>query len=271
MALVPVMGVDLYELANNHLWRTEFGFRRWGEPPPEYMRVETDAGGITERGWIDYGFKNYYALLNSGFRLRPTAGTASGVHPVPLGFSRVYVHLTGGLSAEAWMRGLDAGKSFVTTGPMLFLEVDRPLPGSTTARVAGSVLSAAPLSRVEVLLNGQVAGSPPPGGAPNAGGARECRFAMEIELPGTSWIAARAFEEAPGGRVRFAHSAPVFLEVEGKPLRPRPEEAEFLKGRVSRELERSKDLLPPEALEEYRRALAAYDEAVKRAAGGGER
>ena len=45
-----------------------------------------DAKGFTERGWIDFNFQNYYALLDCGFKMRPTAGTASGVHPVPLGF-----------------------------------------------------------------------------------------------------------------------------------------------------------------------------------------
>jgi len=232
------------------------------------MKVETDAGGLTERGWIDYGFKNYYALLNSGFRLRPTAGTASGVHPVPLGFSRVYVHLSEALSAEAWLRALNEGKSFVTTGPLLFFEVKPPAAGSNSVRVAGSVLSAGPLSMVEVIVNGEVAVTPPHASALNADGARECRFEADLPLTGSSWVAARVFEEAAGGRVRFAHSAPVFLAVEGKPLRPRREEVEFLKGRVSRELERSKDLLPPEAIEEYRRALAAYEEAEKRAGGG---
>ena len=96
MMLVPIMPVDLYELSNNHVWRTTFGIRDYGEAAAEYMNVERDAGGWTERGWIDFGFQNYYALLDCGFRLRPTAGTASGVHPVPLGFGRVYVHLDPG-------------------------------------------------------------------------------------------------------------------------------------------------------------------------------
>ena len=85
MALVPIMPVDLFELSNNHVWQTEFAFRDFGEPPAAYMGVERDAKGFTERGWIEFGFQNYYALLDCGFRLRPTAGTASGVHPVPLG------------------------------------------------------------------------------------------------------------------------------------------------------------------------------------------
>ena len=164
MAIVPVAKVDLYELANNHVWRTEFGFRGSANRPPEYMKVERDAKGFTERGWIDYGFQNYYALLNCGFRLRPTAGTASGVHPVPLGFGRVYVHCPDGFSYDAWVRGLDRGQSFVTTGPMLFVEVNGQPPGHTfkqperrasAYRVHGSIASAAAARPIEIVVNGE--------------------------------------------------------------------------------------------------------------------
>src|SRR5262249_22167568 len=110
MALVPVAKVDLFELANNHVWPTRVALGGFGEPAPESVKVDRDGDGLTERGWIDYGFQNYYALLNCGSRLRPTAGTASGVHPVPLGFGRVYVHCPGGFRYDAWMRGLDRGE-----------------------------------------------------------------------------------------------------------------------------------------------------------------
>ena len=32
MALVPIMEVDLFELSNNHLWRTSFAFKQWSAP-----------------------------------------------------------------------------------------------------------------------------------------------------------------------------------------------------------------------------------------------
>src|SRR5262245_27511232 len=55
MAIVPVAKVDLFELANNHVWRTAFGFGKFGEPAADYMKVEQDKNGFTESGWIDYG------------------------------------------------------------------------------------------------------------------------------------------------------------------------------------------------------------------------
>src|SRR5262245_26900627 len=275
MAIVPIAKVDLYELANNHVWRTEFGFPNFGEPAPEYMKIEGDKNGFTERGWLDYGFQNYYALLNCGFRLRPTAGTASGVHPVPLGFGRVYVHCPDGFSYDAWLRGLNRGESFVTTGPMLLIQVNGKNPGATFKadgkqeyRITGEVLSELPLDRVEVVVNGKVARTIKPANKREQGG-----YASEIDekltVESSSWIAVRCYEALPKNRVRFAHTAPVHIEIAGKPLRPRPAEIDFLIRRVEEQIARSKDVLPAAALDEYREALKAY-QAVKKAAEDGK-
>ncbi|RPH49396.1 MAG: hypothetical protein EHM91_03125, partial [Planctomycetota bacterium] len=45
MMLAPVFNVDLYELANNHMWETEFAFRDFGSPAPDYMNIEKDGSG----------------------------------------------------------------------------------------------------------------------------------------------------------------------------------------------------------------------------------
>lgn len=270
MALVPVMPVDLYELSNNHVWRTEFGFPTFGEPAPEYMKIEKNEKGFTEKGWIDYGFQNYYALLNCGFRLRPTAGTASGVHPVPLGFGRVYVHLPEGFNYEAWLSGLDAGRSFVTTGPMTFIQVEGKDPGhifKENARrayhITGPIQSAHPLGTIEVVINGEVARTIKPANGRTKTNAHETTINVEVQITGSSWIAVRCYEMLPEGRVRFAHTAPWHVEVEGKPLRPHKAEVEFLIGRVRSQIERSAGVLPKEAIDEYREAISRYEELAK--------
>jgi hypothetical protein len=254
MMLVPILDVDLYELSNNHLWRTEFGYRDYGDAAPAYMRVERSQKDWTERGWVDYGF-------------RPTAGTASGVHPVPLGFGRVYVHLEGAFSYEAWMRGLNEGKSFVTTGPMLLVEVNGKKPGHIfkaeeqsprTYRVAGTARSAVPLASIEIVVNGEVARTIKAGNRETAGKGYESAINEELTIDESSWLAVRTFEDRPDKRVRFAHTAPFHVEVPGKPLRPRKVEIEFLIGRMEGELARHADVLPGAALEEYREALRIY-------------
>jgi hypothetical protein len=281
LMLVPVMDVDLFELANNHVWRTEFFFRQWTlESRPESLQLETDAGGLTERGWLDYGFGTYYALLNCGFRLRPTAGTASGVHPVPLGFGRVYVHLPEGFSYDGWIAGLDAGRSFVTTGPMLFAEFNGQPPGHTfrleqdakpACRVAGSAESSRPLDRIELLANGEIRSTIRPANARTPAGGYRSPFDESLQLDGSAWVAVRCFEQQPDGRQRFAHTAPVHIDVPGQPLRPRPAEVAWLVRRMEEELARNQDVLQPAELNEYRQALEAYRRIQKSGGGTGGR
>jgi hypothetical protein len=267
MALVPIMGIDLYQLANNHMWRTEFAFTNWSTPAPAYMSLPHDGRRGGELDWILYTFQNYYALLDCGFHLRPSAGTASGVHPVPLGFGRVYVHLPGGFSYQSWLKRLNEGRSFVTTGPMLLAEIDGQLPGfkfpAKAGRlrripVEGTVLSEQPVSAVEIVLNGEVAHRLEPVGRKNRDGAFEAKFAQTVQLPGSGWIAVRCWEPRDSGRIRFAHTAPSFFTVPNEPLRPRKEQVDFLADRVQKEIERSSGILPVEAIAEYQEALKTY-------------
>ena len=269
IAMVPLLDVDLYELSNNHMWRTEFAYTDFGEPAPDYMGVETNDRGLTEQGWIDYTLQTYYALLNCGFRLRPTAGTANGVHPVPLGFSRVYVHQPAGFSYESWIDGLDAGASFVTTGPaLLVLFNNRPLDGEPLAlsdgnasvTVSGEIASPYPVTRVEILSAGKVVASPKVENVKTESGALVTKFRVVIPTPDSTWLAARCFAAYPGRRIRFAHSAPLHVELKDRPLRPRREEVEYLLSRVEAEKRRSREYLPPQALQEYNEAAAAFAE-----------
>jgi hypothetical protein len=273
LMLVPVMKIDLYELSNNHVWRTAFGFRSFGEPAPDYMKIEQNDKGFTEWGWIDYGFQNYYALLNCGLRLRPTAGTASGVHPVPLGFGRVYVHQPDGFNYDGWVRGLGTGNSFVTTGPMLFVRLNDKSPGHTFKqepraeeyRLTGSAESGRPLQRIEIIVNGAIVRTIKPANHQTREGGYESRLNERLPIDGSSWVAVRCFEDAPNKRIRFAHSSPFHVDVSGKPLQPRRAEVEFLIKGVEDQLKRNADVLKKESLDEYREALRIYQDLAKTA------
>ena len=267
IAMVPLLKADLFELANNHVWRTEFGFPQWTlSAAGKYMNLEMDDQGFTEWGWIDFGFQTYYALLNCGFHLRPTGGTANGVHPVPLGFGRVYVEQPEGFSYDKWLAALNGGHSFVTTGPMLFVQVNGQEPGSTlaldaatkTARVTGSVESAAPIERIEIIVNGRLAKGVTPSNKATTSGAFQNMIAETVPLDGTSWVAVRAFEKNGGRRNRFAHSSPIYLKVPNQPLHPRREEVDYLIQRVQEEIIRNQGILAPAVLNEYQDALKIY-------------
>ena len=267
MMLVPVMDVDLYELTNNHIWQAPFYFREFGEEPADYMNVDRTDNGLTEEGWIDFTFQNYYLLLNCGFRLRPTAGTASGVHPVPLGFGRVYVHLGAKFSYDGWIEGLNDGRSFVTTGPMLDVRVNGRLSGRPfqqrqgedgTYRLSGWIRSARPLARIEVVAAGSVIHRFTPENRIDSAGGYLNAIEQQFSFGSSTWLAVRCYERTEEGRLRFAHSAPFHIDVAGMPLRPGREEVDYLLSRVQSELERHRGVLPESAIAEYEHALEVY-------------
>ncbi len=271
MALVPVMKIDLFELANNHHWRTAFAFRTFGEPIPSYMGLPHDPAGFDEKAWTEFGFQNYYALLNCGFQLMPTAGTASGVHPVPLGWGRVYVNCPDGFSYENWMKGLKEGRSFVTTGPLLNVWLERRESESSGSfavyDLCEEIYTTAPSIRVQLIHDGKVEGTTTMRGKSWRGDAIAPVVSSKsrVEATRSTWYAVRCYEELPDGRERFAHSAPFFIDVKDKPLRPRKAEVEYLISRVESQIERNKDVLSAEALAEFREALARYQEIAQTA------
>jgi hypothetical protein len=118
---------------------------------------------------------------------------------------------------------------------------------------------------VEVVVNGEVARTIKPTNKEREQGGYESPIDEKLTVEGSSWLVVRCYESLPKNRVRFAHTAPFHVEVPGKPLRPRPAEIDFLIRRVEEQITRSKDVLPPAALDEYREALRAYQD-VKKAA-----
>ena len=295
--IVPIMEVDLFELANNHVWRTEFLFKNWtADVLPKDWEIETDPEGFTERGWIDWGFKTYYAFLNCGFRMRPTGGTGSGVHPVPTGFGRVYVECPGGFTYDKWMAGLNVGRSFVTTGPMLTVTFDDQPPGTVfkdakprSVRVKGVMKAASPFQQIEIIVNGKVIPVPRENRtftpAVNDDHGSESHFSIEIPVEHSAWIAVRCFEHRsrepnpselltdktisggvkPSGitRTRFAHTAPIHVEIDG-PLHPRKREVNYFIQRLEQEITRNTGVLADDEVGEYRKALEIYHKISER-------
>lgn len=268
LMLVPVMDVDLFELSNNHMWRTNFVFKDFGlKTRPTHLNFEVDKSGYTENGWMQYGFQMYYTMLNCGFRMRPTAGTASGVHPVPLGFGRVYVHLPDGFNYEKWMSGLDAGRSFVSTGPMLTVQINQSNLGKTYQQASGKKYVChlqgeasywKPISKIEVIVNGEVAEQIHPKNEKNKAGVFSSPFDLKLDLQGSAWVAVRCFSDYETGRVRFAHTAPVYFDVPGKPVRPKRAAVQYLIRRMEEEIARNQGISKKSCIDEYREALDVY-------------
>jgi hypothetical protein len=260
--VAPLLPIDLFELANNHNWRIGFGVKNWGAPAPSWLNVSGPRTIDNERDWIEYGCQFYYGLLNSGIKVAPTAGSASGAHPVPVGYSRVYVHLPQGFSYESWIAGLKAGRSFVTTGPMLLVTVNGHDPGEAFKSDAGAMslkitaeaISGQPLERIEIVWNGEVVRSVAPKNEP-ANNGFVTRFEDIVPAKASGWLAVRCFgRPLETGGIPFAHTAPWHVDLSGRPLRPKRREVEYFLGRVEEEIARNRDVLDSEQIADYYKA-----------------
>jgi hypothetical protein len=151
--------VDSIGLANNHMCRSQmYESEAWGKPR-DINRLPPPLGNGF---WTQ---EIYYHILNCGLRLPPSAGSASGVLPNPVGYNRVYVHLDGNLTYEKWWDGLRAGRCVVTNGPLLRVRVNGELPGHVftgrkgqplTLKPSVTLTSRDPIRSVEVIKNGRV-------------------------------------------------------------------------------------------------------------------
>lgn len=165
----------------------------------------------------------YHRLLSCGLRLAATAGTdvflsfshGPGVASNPPGWGRVYADLRDEpLSVAAFADAVRAGRTLVTNGPWLTLDVDGRGPGAVLDRADGDRLAVRatvdwPADDVELTLVG-------PDGVVAAHG----RGVIEVELPvdGPTWFAATV--RGPGhpevlDAGAFAHTTPVHVEVGG--------------------------------------------------------
>ena len=87
----------------------------------------------------------------------------------------------------------------------------------------------------------------------------------DVSVDGTGWVAFRCFENLPDNKVSFAHTNPVYIDVEGKPLRPRKDRVRFLVQRMEEEVERNTGVLSDESVAEFREALQIYRDILKTA------
>jgi hypothetical protein len=199
---------DTIGLANNHMCRsTMLDNEAWGRSRDKERHASPRGNG----SWTQ---EIYYAALESGSRIPPSAGSASGVLPNPVGYNRVYVKLDGAFDWGRWWEGLRAGRSFVTNGPLLRAWADGEPPGkvfegpvevAVTAELAGRDAVAA----VEIVRDGKVERSVPVEQLRRTGSLGKVKFES------SGWFLVRAVADNPV-TFRFASTAPFHVEVGGK-------------------------------------------------------
>jgi hypothetical protein len=159
----------------------------------------------------------WFLLLNHGYRIAATASSdATFDRPgggVP-GKVRVYTRVGGRLSPQALARAMKGGRSFVTSGPLLLLDIGGHGPGDVigsggpklTAKLRAWA-SGAPgsrLRRVELIRNGVVTRTWEP-----ANPEGEFTVSVDIAEAGTAWYVARCFDDAD---TEVAITNPVYFE-----------------------------------------------------------
>jgi len=208
-AWVATGEVDSIGLANNHMCRsTMYASEAWGYPRDAKRLPPPRGNGF-------YSQELYYRFLNCGFRIPPSAGSASGVLPNPVGYNRVYAKLGKNeeFSWDAWRRAVLAGRSFVTNGPILLVEANGRGPGAVfrgrdvaTIDLDVRVGSNDPLEAVEVIRDGVVVERLEARQEGDWLGPRDLVFRK------SGWFLVRAIAALPH-TFRFASSAPFWVEV----------------------------------------------------------
>ena len=121
----------------------------------------------------------------------------------------------GAFTYTSWLEGLRQGRTFITNGPALWLSVDGQEPGAelaagNRATVEVSWRSHYPLDRVEIVRDGDVVASRALQGTVEQ---REGTWAIDVQLDGNGWVAARTFGSARDSfkQAVYAHSSPVYV------------------------------------------------------------
>lgn len=177
--------------------------------------------------------KHYYHLLDLGYKITATAGSdfpwcgkghRYGIDDAPnwpaqIGNVRFYTHVGGQFSYERWKNHLEAGHTFVTSGPIVQLRVNGKLPGETLDVSKGESITIratafghpdqVPLRSLEIIGHGKAL-EETVSSAPKQSSSRlsiEKKLSVEHGL----WIAAKT----RAGGLQAAHTTPVYVTVNG--------------------------------------------------------
>ena len=188
----------------------------------DFVQKNVDAVELLQFGvYRGIALDDWYRILNIGYRFPCVAGSD---YPAcrTLGDCRTYVLSKHKPVFDDWLKGVMEGQSFVTTGPLLLLEVDGKPPGAiipktgaghhrvhARVRVRSEV---APIQHVALIVGGRVVHEEVV--VPGTSSGRWNEIDREIELKQSSWIAARATGKAPSGAPNAeAHTNPVYVHL----------------------------------------------------------
>ncbi len=167
----------------------------------------------------------WYDLLNAGLQVPLVAASAKESNRQVLGLPRTYARLQPGeaFTYRNWIEAVRAGRTFVTSGPLLSFSVGGQDPGAVlnlpaapqTVRVRAEARSLFPFDYLEVLFNGAIVARAPARGSPAAAVLEE-----DVALTSSGWLAAWCVcgsEEAAEKPCVIAQTSPVYVRLQGGP------------------------------------------------------
>jgi len=206
--------VDSIGLANNHMQRDGMTTNEaWGKPRDRKLLRDPRGNGQ----WSE---EIYYHVLNSGLRIPPSAGSASGVLPNPVGYNRIYVWVDKSeFSYAAWWEAFKAGRVVVTNGPLIRPLANNRLPGHVFKGADGEELELEitlnlstrdPISYLDIVKDGRVVQSVRLDEVAKTGHLPPVKFTT------SGWVLVRAVTDVDK-TYRFASTAPWYVELGDKP------------------------------------------------------
>jgi hypothetical protein len=190
-----------------------------GEPATLIATGRADAVEMLVHG--EYNHIEYYRYLNGGYRLPLVGGTDKMTSDVPVGMYRAYVRLDDEFTYENWCRGMAAGRTFLSGGPIIHFSVDGAEVGDTvqlsgpgTVEVEAWAESIFPIHTLQIVQRGRVIAS-----AEDSKGARRLELRERLRIDEHTWLAARcggpSYTAVPHrdcwNRGIFAHTSPVYV------------------------------------------------------------
>lgn len=214
---------------------------------------------------------DYYDYLNLGFRITAAAGSdfpwASTIGEV-----RTLVYTGKDFTPDSWFTALEAGHTFVTNGPALFLNVDDGMPGDELSRSKDSIvkIGAKAVSHKKIGIIDKIAVYNNDGlmvESSNHNSNDSLVIDITHKLNRSQWIAAVVY--CKNGAV--AHTSPIYVVVDGNPTYSLDKGPDIIQKQISSiETLIQEDLEKPDTdpglIERYNTSILFYNMLLKQMA-----
>ncbi|MBN1937508.1 MAG: CehA/McbA family metallohydrolase [Anaerolineae bacterium] len=185
--------------------------------------VEMTSWGDLYGGINPYSLSDWYRYLNCGYLVAAVGGTDKMSASTAVGTVRTYARLAPAelFTYDAWMKAVQRAETFVTYGPLLEFTVDgRPMGSRIEMSASGGTVDVVwqassvtvPMSRVELVINGEIRESV-------SVDRWDASGQWSVRVDRSSWLALLVrggYADKP--EIVAAHSSPAMVLVEGSPM-----------------------------------------------------